>query len=91
MEITLNIPDSIGDRLKKMPDFQQFAIGAIQAALQAGGQSRGISDRKMRREKLRRQLAAGAEIMRRDYETDEELTVLNRSLASEGFLEYETK
>ncbi len=90
MEITLNVPDSVGVRLKEMPNFQQFAIGAIQAALKAGGQSRYNSHRKLRREKLRRQLAAGAEIMRHDYETDEELTLLNRSLASEGFLEYET-
>ncbi len=91
MEISLNVPDSVGVRLKEMPDFQRFAIDAIQTALKEGGQSRCHSDRKLRREKLRRQLAEGAETMKHDYETDEELTLLNRSLASEGFLEYETE
>ena len=34
MEITIEVPDQLGQQLKNMPDFKQFAVNALQRAIQ---------------------------------------------------------
>jgi hypothetical protein len=96
MEIKLDIPDTLGIQLMKLPDFQQFAIRTIQTALKQKNQS--CSDikcpdmeTKSRIEKKRQLLATGADIMKHYYNTDKELTMITYSLSSDDFYEYEKK
>lgn len=34
MEIIIEVPDQLGKQLKKMPNFRQFAVSALQKAVQ---------------------------------------------------------
>ena len=34
MEITIEVPDQLGQQLENMPDFKQFVVNALQRAIQ---------------------------------------------------------
>jgi hypothetical protein len=96
MEIKLDIPDALGMQLMELPNFQQFAIRTIQAALKQKNQLRAdikwpSIERRSRIEKKKQQLSGGVDIMQHDYKTDKELTIISHSLSSDDFYEYEKK